>query len=146
DILDLSKIEAGLMSLNIDTVDMRTLVDEVLARVEGIAAQKSLKILHSIAPAQSTTFDGDSQRIGQVLLNLLGNAIKFTEQGGVALEVGPGSAGMTRFTVRDTGPGIPSDKLDIVFERFRQVDGSTTRKHGGTGLGLAISKELIELM
>jgi PAS domain S-box-containing protein len=146
DILDLSKIEAGSMTLNIDSIDMKAMIEEALGRVEGIATQKSLKVSHIIAPARLGVFDGDQQRIIQILVNLLGNAIKFTAEGEVVLEVAPGKAGTTRFAVRDTGPGIPADQLSIVFERFRQVDGSSTRRHGGTGLGLAITKELVDLM
>lgn len=146
DILDLSKIESGLMTLNIDAVDMTTMIEQAVGRVEGVAAQRSLKIRHRIAPACHGSFDGDGGRIVQILVNLLGNAVKFTEQGEVALEVRPGPEGMVRFAVRDTGPGIPEEQLEVVFERFRQVDGSSTRKHGGTGLGLSITKELVQLM
>ena len=147
DILDLSKIEAGSMTLNIDAIDMQSMIEEAMSRIEGVALQKNLKLRHAVSPSRLGAFDGDAQRIIQVLVNLLGNAIKFTERGEVALEVGPGHAGgTTRFAVRDTGPGIPADQLSIVFERFRQVDGSSTRKYGGTGLGLAITKELVDLM
>jgi PAS domain S-box-containing protein len=146
DILDLSKIESGSMTLNIDSVDMKTMVETAMERVEGLVERKQLQIDHTIAPTQTGTFDGDSSRIVQVLVNLLGNAIKFTESGSVLLAVGPGNNGNTRFMVRDTGVGIPEEQLQAVFERFRQVDGSSTRKHGGTGLGLAISTELVRLM
>jgi signal transduction histidine kinase/cytochrome b561/CheY-like chemotaxis protein len=146
DILDLSKIEAGSMKLNIEPIDMKAMLEEAMGRVEGVAAQKKLKIGYSVAPTQLGSFEGDAQRIIQILVNLLGNAIKFTDQGEVALTAGPGKAGATRFSVRDTGPGIPADQISIVFDRFRQVDGTATRKHGGTGLGLAITKELVELM
>jgi len=146
DILDLSKIEADSMKLQIDNVDMKAMVEETMARVEGVAAQKKLKTSHTLAPEVLGTFQGDSQRIIQILVNLLGNAIKFTDQGEVALDVRPVDGGMIRFAVRDTGPGIPANQLSIVFDRFRQVDGTSTRKHGGTGLGLAITKELVELM
>ena len=146
DILDLSKIEADSMKLQIDNVDMKAMVEEAMGRVEGVAAQKKLKIGHTLAPEALGTFQGDPQRIIQILVNLLGNAIKFTDQGEVALDVRPVEGGMVRFAVRDTGPGIPANQLSIVFDRFRQVDGTSTRKHGGTGLGLAITKELVELM
>ena len=145
-ILDLSKIESGMMTLTIDSIDMKSMVQEAMDRVEGVAVQKELKLSHTVAQVRNGTFDGDSPRIIQLMVNLLGNAIKFTEQGEVTLEVGPGTGGTTRFTVRDTGPGIPADQLSIIFQRFRQVDGSSTRKHGGTGLGLAITKELAALM
>jgi signal transduction histidine kinase/cytochrome b561/ActR/RegA family two-component response regulator len=146
DILDLSKIEADSMKLQIDNVEMKSMVEEAMGRVEGVAAQKKLKVSHTVATELLGTFQGDSQRIIQILVNLLGNAIKFTDQGEVALEVHPIEGGMVRFAVRDTGPGIPADQISAVFERFRQVDGTSTRKHGGTGLGLAITKELVELM
>jgi CheY-like chemotaxis protein len=146
DILDLSKIEAGSMTLSIDAIDMEAMIEETMGRVEGVAAQKKLNVSRAIAPASLGWFDGDPQRIIQILVNLLGNAIKFTDEGEVVLEVGVGANGTTRFAVRDTGPGIPADQLSLVFERFRQVDGTSTRKHGGTGLGLAITTELVELM
>jgi PAS domain S-box-containing protein len=146
DILDLSKIEAGLMTLNLDKVEMREMIEEALGRVEGVAAQKGLKLRHAIAPARFGTFEADAPRIIQVLVNLLGNAIKFTDVGEVLLDVSESGNGTTRFSVRDSGEGIPQEQLAVVFERFRQVDGSSTRKHGGTGLGLAITKELVHLM
>jgi len=146
DILDLSKIESGLMTLNEDAIDMKETIAAAMEQTEGLVAQRNLKVSHTIAPACLGSFRGDPNRIGQILVNLLGNAIKFTEEGSVALDVMPGADGMIRFAVRDTGPGIPADQLKAVFERFRQVDGSSTRKHGGTGLGLAISSELVRLM
>jgi PAS domain S-box-containing protein len=146
DILDLSKIESGLMTLNEDAIDMKETIGAAMERVEGLVAQRNIKVGYTIAPSCLGSFEGDGNRIGQVLVNLLGNAIKFTEEGSVALEVAPSAGGMVRFAVRDTGPGIPANQLEAVFERFRQVDGSSTRKHGGTGLGLAISSELVRLM
>jgi PAS domain S-box-containing protein len=146
DVLDLSKVEAGAMSLTLDSVSMPKMVKAALCRVEGIAIQKQLKLRQTIAPACAGVFDGDQQRLLQVLVNLLGNAIKFTDQGEITIDVLPGENGHTRFQVRDTGIGIPEDQLGIVFERFRQVDGSSTRRQGGTGLGLAICKELVQLM
>jgi PAS domain S-box-containing protein len=146
DVLDLSKIEAGAMSLTLDSVGMTTMIKAALCRVEGIAIQKHLKLRQTIAPACSGAFDGDQQRLLQVLVNLLGNAIKFTDQGEITIHVCHGEHGRTRFEVRDTGIGIAQDQLGVVFERFRQVDGSSTRRQGGTGLGLAICKELVQLM
>jgi CheY-like chemotaxis protein len=134
------------MSLTLDSVSMPKMVKAALCRVEGIAIQKQLKLRQTIAPACAGVFDGDQQRLLQVLVNLLGNAIKFTDQGEITIDVLPGENGHTRFQVRDTGIGIPEDQLGIVFERFRQVDGSSTRRQGGTGLGLAICKELVQLM
>lgn len=146
DILDLSKIEANLLTLNSEPVEMARLISDVCARIEGIATQKNIALKQVITPACNGTFPGDAVRIGQVLVNLIGNAVKFTERGSVTVEVTPAPSGRTRFAIRDTGPGIPAEQLSAVFERFRQGDGSTTRRHGGTGLGLAISRELIRLM
>ena len=146
DILDLSKIESGAMSLRIDRVNLGELVKEAAGYVEGVAAAKQLKVRTAVSPDRLGVFQGDAQRLTQVLVNLLGNAIKFTQSGEVVLEVGPGAGNSTRFSVRDTGIGIPQDKLEVIFDRFRQADGATTRKHGGTGLGLSISKELVGLM
>jgi PAS domain S-box-containing protein len=146
DILDLSKIESGLMNLNCEPVEVSRLIQDVCARVEGIATQKHLALNQIIDPACDGVFHGDAVRIGQVLVNLIGNAVKFTETGSVTIEVSPAARGRTRFAVHDTGPGIPAEQLCAVFERFRQGDGSTTRRHGGTGLGLAISRELVRLM
>jgi PAS domain S-box-containing protein len=146
DILDLSKIESGLMTLNEDAIDMKETIAAAMERVEGLVSQRNIKVGYTIAPSCLGSFQGDGNRIGQVLVNLLGNAIKFTEEGSVALDVTPSAGGMIRFAVRDTGPGIPADQLQAIFERFRQIDGSSTRKHGGTGLGLAISSELVRLM
>ncbi|MEQ1755523.1 MAG: MHYT domain-containing protein [Micropepsaceae bacterium] len=146
DVLDLSKIEAGAVTLSLESVNMPKMIKSALCRVEGIAIHKKLPLRQVIAPECAGSFDGDQQRLVQVLVNLLGNAIKFTDSGEITLDVRPGDAGRTRFSVTDTGIGIPQGQLSIVFERFRQVDGSSTRKHGGTGLGLAISKELVQLM
>src|SRR5450756_2567453 len=112
--------------------------------------EKGLALVCEIAPKVPTDLVGDPTRLRQVLLNLLGNAIKFTESGEVALRVTPdaGSSvpGALQFTISDTGIGIPGEKLGAVFERFTQADSSTTRRFGGSGLGLTISKRLVELM
>ena len=146
DILDLSKVEAGALSLQIDSVNMQTTVTEALSRVEGIAARRGIELRSAISPDRQGSFEGDQQRIIQILINLLGNALKFTETGSVSLEVAGRANGQTRFSVRDTGPGISEDQLSLIFDRFRQVDGSSTRKHNGTGLGLSICREFVKLM
>ncbi|MCE9521061.1 MAG: response regulator [Alphaproteobacteria bacterium] len=146
DILDVSKIESGMMTLQPDWFSMEEMIEEAQSRVEGVAVQKRLELSSCIAPERMGCFLGDRERIVQILVNLLGNAIKFTTKGGVSLRVDAGANGETKFSVVDTGPGIPKDQLALVFERFRQVDGSTTRRHGGTGLGLTISRELVTLM
>lgn len=147
DILDISKIESGMMTLSPDWFSMEELVEDAQSRVEGAAVQKRLSVALQVAPACQGLFYGDRDRIIQILVNLLGNAVKFTSKGGVTLSVSPSSRpGETLLAVADTGPGIPKEQLGLVFERFRQVDGSTTRRHGGTGLGLAISRELVTLM
>ena len=114
------------------------------------AHEKSLSLVYNLAPDVPTFLAGDVMRLRQILLNLIGNAIKFTERGEVALRVehepGAREAGLLRFSVSDTGIGIPADKLDAIFKSFTQVDSSTSRKYGGTGLGLTISKRLVELM
>jgi signal transduction histidine kinase len=114
------------------------------------AQEKGLPLVYAIAPNVPTDLVGDPTRLRQVLLNLIGNAIKFTESGEVSLRVEPDADSSVptalRFTISDTGIGIPSEKLDRVFERFTQADSSTTRRFGGSGLGLTISKRLVELM
>jgi K+-sensing histidine kinase KdpD len=114
------------------------------------AQEKGLALVCEIAPDVPRHLIGDPTRLRQVLLNLLGNALKFTESGEVALRVTsdrePSNPGVLRFTISDTGIGIPDEKLGAVFERFTQADSSTTRRYGGTGLGLTISKRLVELM
>lgn len=149
DILDLSKIEAG--KLQIDTVDF-DLKNVVKARVEvlgGAARQKGLSLTTSFDPKIPDFVRGDPGRIGQILLNLIGNAIKFTSVGGVTVQVGVSQkspVSMLLFKVSDTGPGVPADMTEKLFQPFTQADGSTARKFGGTGLGLSICKRLVELM
>ncbi|HKN86325.1 MAG TPA: response regulator [Nitrospiraceae bacterium] len=150
DILDLSKVEAGYVELERIEFDLREVIDKTSEMMALRAHEKGLELGCSVAPDVPGHFVGDPNRLKQVLLNLLGNAIKFTEQGEVVLRVmqDPDTAqpGALRFMVSDTGIGIPAEKLGGVFERFVQVDSSTTRKYGGTGLGLTISKRLVELM
>jgi len=150
DILDLSKVEASQLELERTGFSLRDLLEKVTEMVVGRAQEKGLALECEVAPGVSTDLVGDPTRLRQVLLNLLGNAIKFTESGTVALRVTPDAEspapGALRFTVTDTGIGIPREKLGRVFERFTQADSSTTRRFGGSGLGLTISKRLVELI
>ncbi|HTI70121.1 MAG TPA: response regulator [Candidatus Limnocylindria bacterium] len=150
DILDFSKIEAG--KLDVETVDfnLRDCVEGALEVVAGSAQGKGLELAYVMGPNVPTLLRGDPGRLRQVLLNLLGNAVKFTERGEVILEViarGETESGARLlFSVRDTGIGIPADRQTKLFSPFTQADNSTARRFGGTGLGLAISRRLVELM
>jgi PAS domain S-box-containing protein len=149
DILDLSKVEASQLELERTGFSLIDHVEIVMEMVAARAHEKGLTLVCEIAPNVPGDLIGDPTRLRQVLLNLIGNAVKFTERGEVSLHVmlEPGTSVPTlRFTVSDTGIGIPSEKLDRVFERFTQADTSTTRRFGGSGLGLTISKRLVELM
>ncbi|GLS44490.1 hybrid sensor histidine kinase/response regulator [Methylobacterium brachythecii] len=150
DILDFSKVESGEIALDLRPFALSALVDEASSIVALGAAAKGLALTVSVAPDLPGRLVGDESRLRQILLNLLNNAIKFTRHGSVSLAV-TGAAGENDgctllFTVTDTGIGIPADKLDRLFHRFSQVDGSIGREFGGTGLGLAISRQLAELM
>jgi PAS domain S-box-containing protein len=150
DILDLSKVEASQLELEQTGFSLHDHLEKVMEMVAARAHEKGLALVCEIAPNVPNDLVGDPTRLRQVLLNLLGNAIKFTESGEVSLRVAPdgNSAVPTalRFTVSDAGIGISADKLGRVFERFTQADSSTTRRFGGSGLGLTISKRLVELM
>src|SRR4051812_15080946 len=150
DILDLSKVEASQLELERTGFSLNDLLEKVSEMVAARAQEKGLVLVCEIAPNVPTELVGDPTRLRQVLLNLLGNAVKFTESGEVSLRVtrDADSAVPTalRFDVSDTGIGIPSEKLGQVFEPFTQADSSTTRRFGGSGLGLTISKRLVELM
>jgi signal transduction histidine kinase/CheY-like chemotaxis protein/ligand-binding sensor domain-containing protein len=150
DILDFSKIESGNLELENQSFDLRQCIEEVMDVFSGKATQKGLDLLYQIDHTIPTMIIGDSHRLRQILLNLIGNAMKFTHQGeifiGVDLQKTEGDDLELSFRVRDTGIGIPSDKLSRLFKAFSQVDSSTTRKYGGTGLGLVISQRLVELM
>jgi PAS domain S-box-containing protein len=150
DILDFSKIEAGKVTLEILDFDLRVLLDDVATMMGLRAEEKQLGLIHSMAPDVPSRVRGDPGRLRQILVNLAGNALKFTSTGEVmmrvSLEQETSREVSLRFSVRDTGIGIPADRLGLLFEKFTQVDASTTRKYGGTGLGLAISKQLTEMM
>jgi signal transduction histidine kinase/AmiR/NasT family two-component response regulator len=149
DILDFSKIEAGKLDLEETQVDMSALIGASLTAFALRAQQKQLYLTATVTPDCPAAFLGDPARLRQVLFNLLGNAIKFTERGEVVLRVSPvqrESATFLQFSVSDTGVGIPADQHSRLFKPFSQADASTTRRFGGTGLGLAISRRIVELM
>jgi signal transduction histidine kinase len=150
DILDFSKIESGRLQLECAPVDLRGVVERIVGLLAVQAAEKGLRLFFNIDPSAPSGFLGDAMRLRQVLANLLGNAIKFTAAGDVSLTVSgaPGENGCHRiaFVVRDTGPGIPLEHQQRIFDSFSQVDASISRKYGGTGLGLAISRSLAEQM
>ncbi|MCX6179382.1 MAG: ATP-binding protein [Chlorobiales bacterium] len=150
DILDFSKIEAGKLDLEILDFDLRKVLDDFSSIMHVRAADKKLEFICTLSPDVAPFLRGDSARLCQVLNNLADNAIKFTYQGQVSVNVDVDSSKdeevWLRFSVKDTGIGIPQQKINILFSSFTQVDASTTRKFGGTGLGLAICRQLVELM
>ncbi len=147
DILDFSKIDAGRLELERHPFDLRACIESAFDLVTEPAARKGLELAFLIDPALPEGLSGDVTRLRQVLVNLLGNAVKFTEAGEVVLTAEPGrEPDQLHVAVRDTGIGIPADRVHRLFEEFSQLDSSTTRKYGGTGLGLAVSKRLAELM
>ena len=150
DILDFSKIEAGHLELEQTPFDLNTVIEEVMNLFSSRAYEKNLELLYSVENNEVFQLIGDVTRLRQVIVNLIGNAIKFTEQGEVLVHVkNLGKKGQKvhlQISVTDTGIGIPEEKLDKLFKPFSQVDNSTTRKYGGTGLGLAISMRLVDLM
>ena len=153
DVLDFSKIEARKLQLESADFDLRDAVGDTLKALAVRAQQKGLELTGRVAPDVPDALVGDPGRLRQVLINLVGNAVKFTDRGEVVVGVtlGPGGAAEGRavtlhFSVRDTGVGIPADKQGQIFEAFTQADASTTRRYGGTGLGLTISAQLVGLM
>ncbi|MCP4218695.1 MAG: response regulator [bacterium] len=151
DILDFSKVEARKLELETLDFDLRTTLDNLNDILGMRAKEKNIRLLYHTEPTVPSLLRGDPGRLRQVLTNLLGNAVKFTAKGEVSLHVNVAGYGedncvFLRFTVKDTGIGIPAKKIKHLFQAFSQADGSTTRKYGGTGLGLAISKQLTEMM
>jgi signal transduction histidine kinase/CheY-like chemotaxis protein len=146
DVLDFSKIESGRLELERIEFDLRETIEGALDLLAAKAAEKSLDLLYDVADTVPSVAMGDPSRLRQVLLNLLGNAIKFTSAGEVVLTVRTDGLDTVHVTVRDTGIGIPRDALERLGESFNQVDASTARRYGGTGLGLAISRRLVEMM
>ncbi|MGI9493574.1 MAG: ATP-binding protein, partial [Geminicoccaceae bacterium] len=153
DILDFSKIDSGNLELESVPVDLVTLTEDLAELIAVRASEKALDVAVRYVPGTPQFFIGDPVRLRQLLLNLMGNAIKFTEKGYVLITVEavedadiPGDKVMLRVSIEDTGIGVPEDKREAIFERFSQADSSTTRKFGGTGLGLSICKQLVEMM
>jgi PAS domain S-box-containing protein len=159
DILDFSKIEAGKLDLEYTTFDLRECLESAVELLAPAAAEKKLDLAVEIGPAVPAAIVGDVTRLRQILINLLNNAVKFTEQGEVVVSVNCEQSAMNgelptdhrlpltvHFSVSDTGIGIPADRMDRLFQSFSQVDSTTTRKYGGTGLGLVISRRLAEMM
>ncbi len=144
DILDLSKIESGQTDVDIETVPTAKTLNALLDPLRPMAGQKGLTLTSSIDADVPASLETDPRRLGQILKNLLSNAIKFTAGGGVQVHVGMAASGRVAFAVRDTGIGIEPHQQALVFEAFRQADGSTHRKYGGTGLGLSISRSLAQ--
>jgi two-component system, sensor histidine kinase and response regulator len=150
DILDFSKIEAGKLDLDLIDFNLRDSLDETTRAFAVEAHQKGLELVCDVHPDVPAAVVGDPTRLRQVVTNLLGNAVKFTERGEVVLRVEAESREtdgvLLHFVVRDTGIGIPPEKRELIFEAFAQADGSLTRRYGGTGLGLTISARLVEMM
>jgi signal transduction histidine kinase len=146
DLLDLAKIEAGKLELHLSSVDMADMARNLIDFMRPLAEKKSLQLVAEV-PQDIPRIQSDAGRIQQILYNLLSNAVKFTPEGGlVELKLSRVDEEHISIVVRDTGLGIPADKLSTVFEKFRQLDESMTREHSGTGLGLAISKELVSML
>ncbi|MDO9255308.1 MAG: PAS domain S-box protein [Bacteroidales bacterium] len=150
DILDFSKIESGNLILEESSFDLRMAIEDVLDLLATSALKKKLGLFSQVDPLIPQKIKGDLTRLRQILVNLVGNAIKFTASGEVVIRVKQiekkGNEALLQFSVRDTGIGIPAEKADRLFKPFSQIDTSTTRKYGGTGLGLAISSQLVKLM
>jgi signal transduction histidine kinase/ActR/RegA family two-component response regulator len=146
DILDISKIESGQFTLEPEAFALRPLLEEVGDTVYVAASARGIRLNITVDDAVPDRLWGDAKRLRQVLINLVGNAIKFSGEQDVNLRVEPEATGVLRFSVTDRGPGVPPEQQAAIFERFRQADGSLSRTHGGTGLGLAICKTLVELM
>ena len=148
EILDLSKIEAGQMQLEYEDVAINSLTDELRGLFNPLAKEKGLNFTITVGPTMPPAIETDRMRLGQILKNLLSNALKFTAKGQVSLtiEQRDNQPGNLYFAVTDTGIGIPPEKQPLIFEAFQQADGSTKRKYGGTGLGLSISRELAKLL
>ena len=150
DLLDFAKVEAGRAEVEAIPLDLRKIINGVVELMRPVAGRQGLKVAGEIDPNVPDTVVGDPTRLRQILLNLTGNAVKFTEHGGVLLHISTQDSSaelpVLRFEIRDTGIGIDPTVQEILFRPFQQADGSMTRRYGGTGLGLAICKQLVELM
>jgi signal transduction histidine kinase len=151
DVLDLARIEAGRLSLNPEPTSIYNLLEDVMQSNAPLVREKSLDLRLIADPDCDWTAEVDQIRMRQICINLIGNGVKFTENGGIYIEleklyaVPERGSNLIQVRIRDTGIGIPQDKLEEIFEAFSQVDASTTRKVGGTGLGLPISRRLVEM-
>jgi len=145
DVLDMAKIESGRMNLHPETFKVHSVLDEVTSITSTLASEKNLSLFIDENSDQEIEIYADNTRLRQVMINLVNNSIKFTEQGKISLRAEPMEGARVLISVKDTGIGIPPDKLESVFQEFAQVDTSTTRKVGGTGLGLPISRRLVEM-
>ncbi len=145
DVLDMAKIESGRMNLNPETFKVHEVIDEVVSITSTLASEKNLSLFLESHSDGNVQIYADRTRLRQVMINLVNNSIKFTDRGNVALCVAPMEGARVLITVKDTGIGVPPDKLEAIFQEFTQVDSSTTRKTGGTGLGLPISRRLVEM-
>jgi signal transduction histidine kinase len=146
DLLDQARIEAGQLSLQMTSFAPADLIEEAISGISALAQAKGLELTSQVADGVPAMLAGDRQRLHQVLTNLIGNGIKFTEQGGIHVHASRPDEDHWALQVTDTGPGISKEDQDYVFEPFRQVDGSITRQHKGVGLGLSIVKQLVTLM
>ena len=146
DILDLSKIESGQATVSVEPVNIARALQALMDPLRPLAQEKGLTLTATVAPDVSAVMETDALRLGQVLKNLLSNALKFTDKGRVELHVSRNPDDTLSFAVKDTGIGIPAHQQELIFEAFRQADGSTHRKYGGTGLGLSISRDLAQLL
>ncbi|MDD5393338.1 MAG: response regulator [Thiothrix sp.] len=150
DVLDFSKIEAGKLDLKREPFDLRACIEEILNLLHAKALEKNLELAYTVGPSIPVFIEGDMVRLRQILTNLVGNAIKFTDSGEITIFVLPrsrkGDDYELEFQINDTGPGIPADRLDSIFEQFSRADDKLVRQREGTGLGLAISRHLIDMM
>jgi signal transduction histidine kinase len=145
DVLDMAKIESGRMNLHLERFKVHDMLEEVTSITSTLASEKNIALFIEDGSDQGLEIFADSTRLRQVMINLVNNAIKFTERGKIKLSVARLDGARALIVVKDTGIGIPPDKLEAVFQEFTQVDSSTTRKVGGTGLGLPISRRLVEM-
>jgi signal transduction histidine kinase len=144
DVLDLAKIESGRMELALSEYSVAEIVGSVRASLRSLAAEKGIEFTTEV-PADLPVAEGDAGRLTQCLMNLAGNALKFTNKGKVTIGVALDEDGMLTYRVSDTGIGIPPEEVENVFAEFRQVDATVTRQFGGTGLGLSITKKFVEM-
>ncbi len=146
DILDFSKIEAGRLDLDLVDIDLRSLIEDLIVPLAARAQEKRVEFVCDIDPSTPAVVHGDPVRLRQIIVNLVGNAVKFTNSGEIVVRIGPVDGTTICFAVADTGIGIPAERIDDIFTQFMQVDSSTTRRFGGTGLGLTITKQLAVMM